>query len=53
LPKGYSMLGRSPWKNVYPMKGLSNIKAAILAGGIGTQLRPAMPERPKAFAEGG
>jgi NDP-sugar pyrophosphorylase family protein len=33
------------------MKNLSNITAAILAGGLGTRLRSVIPDRPKVLAE--
>jgi D-glycero-alpha-D-manno-heptose 1-phosphate guanylyltransferase len=35
------------------MKSLSNMTAAILAGGLGTRLRPVMADRPKVLAEVG
>ncbi len=35
------------------MKNLSNITAAILAGGLGTRLHSAIPDRPKVLAEVG
>jgi D-glycero-alpha-D-manno-heptose 1-phosphate guanylyltransferase len=35
------------------MKNLSDITAAILAGGLGTRLRSAIPDRPKVLAEVG
>src|SRR4051794_33917470 len=31
--------------------GLENVTAAVLAGGLGTRLRPVLPDRPKVLAE--